>query len=102
MDKLEMVRTYVEALVKGLVVNPDAVTVETVTDDRGICATINADPSDMGRIIGKEGQNARALRTLARCMGGNIDARIGVKIFDPRPHPSGESAPLEDPTELKM
>ena len=74
---------FVETLVKALVDNPDKVSTERTVDERGVLITLKLDPSDMGYVIGKQGQNAKAIRTLLRLVGARNDARVTLKIDEP-------------------
>ncbi|MBU4360291.1 KH domain-containing protein [Candidatus Parcubacteria bacterium] len=74
---------FVETVVKALVDNPDKVSTERTVDERGVLITLNLDSSDMGYVIGKQGQNAKAIRTLLRLVGARNDARVTLKINEP-------------------
>ena len=74
---------FVETVVKALVDNPNKVSTERTVDERGVLITLNLDPSDMGYVIGKQGQNAKAIRTLLRLVGARNDARVTLKINEP-------------------
>ena len=53
-------KDFVEYVVKALVDNPDKVKVERTVDEMGVLITLDVDPSDMGQIIGRQGQTAKA------------------------------------------
>src|SRR6187397_2013334 len=73
---------FVEYIVKSLVSNPDAVSVERIIDEKGVLLTLTVDPEDLGRVIGKRGATAQSLRTLLRALGTKNDARYNLKIID--------------------
>lgn len=73
---------FVEYIVKTLVNNPDKVTVERVTDERGVLLTLIVDPSDTGRVIGRAGATAQSIRMLLRALGTKNQARYNLKITD--------------------
>lgn len=73
---------FVEFIVKSLVGNPDAVTVERRIDEKGVLLELTVDPEDLGRVIGKRGATAQSLRTLLRALGTKNDARYNLKIVD--------------------
>jgi len=73
---------FVEYIVKSLVGNPDAVKVERSIDEKGVLLQLTVDPEDLGRVIGKRGATAQALRTLLRALGTKNDARYNLKIID--------------------
>lgn len=76
---------FVEYVVKSLVSNPDAVSVERTVDDRGVLLELTVDPEDLGRVIGKRGATAQSLRTLLRALGTKNDSRYNLKIVDNGP-----------------
>lgn len=79
----EQARDFVEFVVKSLVENPDDVQVDSSVDSMGVLITLRVAASDMGKIIGKSGQTAKALRVLLRMMGSRNDARYNLKIIEP-------------------
>lgn len=85
---------FVEYIVKSLVGNPDAVSVERRIDEKGVLLELTVDPEDLGRVIGKRGATAQSLRTLLRALGTKNDARYNLKIIDngsPAPNNGGDS-----------
>ncbi|EKE20641.1 MAG: RNA-binding protein [uncultured bacterium] len=74
---------FIEQVVKMLVDNPDAVKVERKVDEMGVLISLDVDPKDMGIVIGREGQTAKALRTLLRVIGAKNNARVNLKINEP-------------------
>ncbi|MBC7708226.1 KH domain-containing protein [Polaromonas sp.] len=73
---------FVEYVVKSLVSNPDAVSVERRIDEKGVLLELTVDPEDLGRVIGKRGATAQSLRTLLRALGTKNEARYNLKIVD--------------------
>jgi len=74
---------FVEYVVKAIVDHPDDVKVERTVDEMGVLITLKINPADMGYVIGRNGQNARALRTLLRIVGARNNARVNLKIYEP-------------------
>jgi len=70
-------------VVKQIVKNPDEVTVERKVDEMGVLLTLKVSKEDMGQIIGKSGQTAKALRVLLRVLGSKNNARVNLKIVEP-------------------
>ena len=68
-----------EFLAKGLVSKPEAVHLETIEDDRGPIIELEVDPDDLGKVIGRGGRVAQALRTLVRA---GAEGRVTVDIID--------------------
>ncbi len=79
----DMDQTFVEYVVKAIVDKPEAVRVTRSVDDRGVLLELTVDPEDMGKIIGKAGATAKAIRTLLRVLGAKSDARYNLKIVEP-------------------
>ncbi len=73
---------FVEFIVKSLVSQPDAVSIERRIDEKGVLLELTVDPEDLGRVIGKRGATAQSLRTLLRALGTKNDARYNLKIVD--------------------
>lgn len=76
---------FVEYIVKSLVGNPEAVSIDRRVDEKGVLLELTVDPEDLGRIIGKRGATAQSLRTLLRALGTKNDARYNLKIVDNGP-----------------
>ena len=74
---------FLEYLAKGLVDNPEDVSVVKTVDEMGVLLTLDVNPEDMGQIIGRQGATAKAIRTLVRVCGMKSQARVNVKISEP-------------------
>ena len=73
---------FVEYIVKTLVNNPDKVTIDRTIDEKGVLLSLEVDPEDVGRIIGRRGATAQSIRTLLRALGTKNDARYNLKIVN--------------------
>lgn len=73
---------FIEYVVKTIVGNPDAVSIKRSVDEKGVLLELTVDQEDLGRVIGKRGAGAQALRTLLRALGTKNDARYNLKIVD--------------------
>ena len=71
---------FVTALAKSLVNDPDQVEVEDKMDERGVLVQLFVAKEDLGRIIGKGGEGAQAIRTLLRTLGTKHNAHYGFKV----------------------
>ncbi len=80
---MEADQKFVEDLVKSIVENPGDVSTERTIDERGVLIKLNVNPEDMGKIIGKEGKTAKAIRTLLRVFGAKSNSRLNLKIVEP-------------------
>ncbi len=74
---------FVEGIVRAIVANPDDVKTERTVDEMGVLITLHLNPSDMGYVIGRQGQTARAIRTLLKIVGAKNNARVNLKINEP-------------------
>ena len=80
---METDEKFVKDVVKQIVDTPDSVKTERKVDEMGVLIELTVDPTDMGKIIGKEGKTAKALRTLLRVLGAKSNSRINLKIIEP-------------------
>ncbi len=74
---------FLEFVVKALVDNPDAVKVDRKVDEMGVLLSLKVAPEDMGKIIGRNGNIAKAIRSLLRVIGMKNHARVNLKIEEP-------------------
>ena len=96
-------KVFLEYVVKALVDNPNDVKIDRTVDEMGVLIFLIVNPADMGKIIGRMGNTAKAIRTLLRIIGMKNNARVNLKINEPeggmRPsqdsvsHTSSEHAP---------
>lgn len=86
-------KIFLEYVVKALVDNPNDIKIERTVDEMGVLITLSVNPADMGKIIGRMGNTAKAIRTLLRIIGMKNNARVNLKINEPegssRPAPMG-------------
>ncbi len=73
-----------EHLVKGIVAHPDDVVVSERRNRRGDSLAVRVNPSDMGRVIGRSGKTATALRTVVKAVSGGSSIRIDFLDVDER------------------
>ena len=99
---------FVEFVVKALVDHPEEVRTERTVDEMGVLITLHLNPEDMGKVIGREGQTAKALRTLLRVVGAKSRARVNLKIVEPEGSTRGPrrdaapSSPAADMDDFKL
>ena len=79
----EQDQQFVEYVVKTLVDHPDEVKSERTVDEMGVLISLHLNPEDMGQVIGRQGQTAKAIRTLLRVVGAKHKARVNLKIVEP-------------------
>lgn len=83
MGSEEADKNFLEYVVKELVDHPDSVKVERTVDQMGVLLTLDVHPEDMGKVIGRSGATAKAIRTLLRVVGMKNNARVNLKILEP-------------------
>lgn len=71
-----------EFVARQLVDHPDDVRVETVDEDRQVVLNLHVHDDDIGKVIGKHGRTAKALRTLIKAAGSLEDRNVTVEIVD--------------------
>ena len=74
---------YVEVIVKPLIDHPDEVVTSRTVDEMGVLIQLTVNREDMGKVIGREGRTAKAIRLLLRVFGSRHDSRINLKIVEP-------------------
>jgi predicted RNA-binding protein YlqC (UPF0109 family) len=74
-------KALVEYIAKSIVNEPDAVKVEEETNEEGITLKLSVADDDKGRIIGKQGQIAQAMRTLLRVKAAKASTRVRLEII---------------------
>ncbi|HEX9822829.1 MAG TPA: KH domain-containing protein [Actinomycetota bacterium] len=75
-------KELLEYIASELVDNPDAVNVEETTDDRGVLLRLRVDQEDMGRVIGRGGRTARAIRQVVKIAAIREGVHVHVDIAD--------------------
>ncbi|HLD30582.1 MAG TPA: KH domain-containing protein [Patescibacteria group bacterium] len=88
---------FVELIVRAVVNHPEDVSTERTVDEMGVLITLKVNQEDMGYVIGKQGQTARAIRTLLKIVGAKEKARVNLKIYEPEGSRMnrGNSAPAD-------
>ena len=83
MAKTPVDQEFLESVIKAIVDYPDDVKVSRDIDEMGVLLTLKVNPADMGKIIGRQGSTAKAIRTVLRVIGTKNSARINLKIEEP-------------------
>ena len=76
-------KEFLEMVVKALVENPNDVVADRTVDEMGVLLTLTVNQADMGKIIGRQGNTAKAIRTILRVVGMKHNARVNLKINEP-------------------
>jgi predicted RNA-binding protein YlqC (UPF0109 family) len=75
-------KELIETVVKALVDHPEDVTVSDVTDERNVTYQLSVNKDDMGKVIGKQGRVAKAIRTVVYAAASNEEKRIHLEIIE--------------------
>ena len=75
-------KELVEVIAKALVDNPDQVEVTEKEDARSIVIELKVAPSDMGKVIGKQGRIAKAIRSVVKAASTSDNRRVDVEIVE--------------------
>ncbi|MBR5473859.1 MAG: KH domain-containing protein [Lachnospiraceae bacterium] len=73
-------KNLVEVIAKSLVENPDEVIVLETETEREIVLELHVAPSDMGKVIGKQGRIAKAIRSVVKAAASKDDKRVSLEI----------------------
>lgn len=74
---------FLEYVVKALVDDPSSVKIARTVDEMGVLLTLDISAADMGKIIGRQGNTAKSIRTLLRVVGMKNNSRVNLKINEP-------------------
>jgi len=74
---------FLEYVVKALVEHPNDIKIKRTVDEMGVLMTLDVHPDDMGKVIGRMGNTAKAIRILLRVVGMKNNARVNLKINEP-------------------
>lgn len=83
---------FLQYVVEGLVDHPGDVKINRSVDEMGVLLTLDVNPEDMGKVIGRKGATAKAIRTLLRVVGMKNNARVNMKISEPEGRQSSSYA----------
>ncbi len=85
MTKPDVLAEALEHLVRGIVSHPDDVVVKDLDLRRGRMLEVRVHPEDVGKVIGRQGRTAGALRTVIDALGGREQVRVDFVDVDRRP-----------------
>lgn len=74
-------KDLVEVIAKSLVDNPDEVVVTQKEESNSILVELKVAPSDMGKVIGRQGRIAKAIRTVIKAASSKYDKKVVVEIL---------------------
>ena len=105
---MERDQEFLEYVIKSLVDHPESVRINRTVDEMGVLLSLDVHSDDMGKIIGRSGNTAKAIRILLRVVGMKNNARVNLKINEPEggrkpPSRTSASTSIDDVMEdLKM
>jgi len=79
----ELDSQFLDYVIKALVDHPEDVKINRTVDEMGVLMTLSVNPQDMGKVIGRQGNTAKAIRSLLRVVGMKNNARVNLKINEP-------------------
>lgn len=75
-------KEFVETIIKALVDNPEAVVLNEIEGERTTVFEVRVGPGDMGKVIGKGGQTAKAIRTILMAISAKKGKRAQLEILE--------------------
>lgn len=75
-------KEMLEIMIKNLVANPDQVEITEDQKENGINFSIKVAQQDMGKVIGKQGRIAKAIRTVAKAIATKENKRVNIEFLD--------------------
>lgn len=99
MTVMERDQQFLEYVIKALVDHTEDVKITRVVDEMGVLLTLSVHKDDMGKVIGRSGATAKAIRTILRVVGMKYDARVNLKIEEPEGSERGTSRDMGSSSE---
>lgn len=75
-------KDILEVVIKNLVDNPEEVSINEVTEAKSICYEVKVAKNDMGKVIGKQGKMAKAIRSIMKAVAVKEHKKINVEFLD--------------------
>jgi uncharacterized protein len=75
-------KELVEAIAKALVDKPDQVQVQAIEGEQVTVLELRVDPSDLGKVIGRQGRTAKSIRTILGAAGMKLKKRLTLEILE--------------------
>ncbi len=75
-------KDILELIIKNLVTDPNAVSINEVTGEKSIVMEVKVAEADMGKVIGKQGRIAKAIREIVRAVASKEQKRVTVEFID--------------------
>ncbi|MBI2903291.1 MAG: KH domain-containing protein [Candidatus Methylomirabilis oxyfera] len=81
-DEATALKQLVEQMARALVDNPDEVTVEAAEEEKACVIRLRVGSADVGRVIGKQGRTAKAMRTVLHAIAARSKRRAVLEILE--------------------
>ena len=75
-------KDILDVVIKNLVDNPDEVSINEVTEAKSICYEVKVAKNDMGKVIGKQGKMAKAIRSIMKAVAVKEHKKVNVEFLD--------------------
>ena len=75
-------KDVLEVLIKNLVDNPDEVSITEKTESKAICYEVKVSKNDMGKVIGRQGKMAKAIRAIIKAVATKEHKKVNVEFLD--------------------
>lgn len=75
-------KEILETIIKSLVENKEAVTIDQKEDEKQITLEVKVENTDMGKVIGKQGKIAKSIRTLMKSIAGKEHKKVTIEFID--------------------
>ena len=75
-----MYKDFLAFVIESIVEHPEDVNITESRDDMGVLLCVDINKDDMGKVVGRMGNTAKAIRTLLRVVGMKHNARVSLKI----------------------
>lgn len=75
-------KDVLEVLIKNLVDNPDEVSITEKTEAKSICYEVKVGKNDMGKVIGRQGKMAKAIRSIIKAIATKEHKKVNVEFID--------------------
>ena len=75
-------KEFIEYIVKNLVDEPQAVTVECTQGEKGFLVQMRVSPGDMGKVVGRKGMTIKALRTIVLSVCARLGHRVQIELVE--------------------
>ena len=75
-------KEVLEVVIKNLVDDPNGVSIVEKEDAKGTCYEVKVSSQDMGKVIGKQGKMAKAIRSVVRAVAGKEHKKVNVEFID--------------------